>query len=101
MGDLRVPHFFGLHALQVLILVGGVGVRASRLGSRRAAALVWSAGAIYLGLVAVPTWQALRGQSVVSPDAQTFVAFGVLPVASASLALLVLRAPRAPRPSAA
>ena len=101
-GDLRVPHFFGLHALQVLTLVGWViGLRASRLGGRRAAALVWSAAAIYLGLVGVLTWQALRGQSVVSPDAQTLVAFGLLLVASANLTLLVLRAPNAPRPSAA
>jgi hypothetical protein len=32
--------------------------------------LVWTAGLAYLGLVGVLTWQALRGQPVISPDAR-------------------------------
>jgi hypothetical protein len=77
-GDLRVAHFFGLHALQVLPIVGWLVSRRPGLGARRSLALVWSAGVIYLGLVGVLTWQALRGQSVVAPDAASLAAFGIL-----------------------
>ena len=48
-GDLRVGHFVGLHALQVLPLVGAVLGR-RRLGERQRAGLVHVAAAGYLGL---------------------------------------------------
>ncbi len=77
-GDLRVPHFFGLHALQVLPLIGGLLAldwTRRRLSERQRLALVWTAGLGYLGLVLLLTWQALRGQSIVAPDALTLAAF--------------------------
>lgn len=84
-GDLRVPHFVGLHALQVLPLIGfGVVRLAPRwLGSVHRVGFVWTAGTAYAGLVLLLTWQALRGQSVVAPDAVTLAALLVLVAAAA------------------
>lgn len=86
-GDLRVPHFFGLHALQALPLLGFVlasfGPGWLRTGHR--VALVWAAGLTYLGLVVLLTWQALRGQPVVAPDALTLGALAAL-IAATGLA---------------
>ncbi|WP_244870961.1 hypothetical protein [Catellatospora sp. IY07-71] len=85
-GDLRVPHFVGLHGIQLLLLVAGVlSVLAARRGwlrdERVRARLVGVAGLGYTGLFAVLTWQARRGQSVIHPDWQTSLAFAVLTVA--------------------
>jgi hypothetical protein len=78
-GDLRLPHFVGLHGLQALPLFGWLLlVRAPRLGARPRLQLVWTAGLAYLGLLAILTWQALRGQSLVAPDAATLAALAVL-----------------------
>ena len=78
-GDLRVPHFFGLHAMQVLPLLGGLLAWAQRrLADGQRVALVWTAGLGYLGLVGLLTWQALRGQSIVAPDGLTLAAFATL-----------------------
>ncbi|GAA4541112.1 hypothetical protein [Amycolatopsis samaneae] len=94
-GDLRIPHFVGMHALQLLPLLAlGLLALAKRFpvladGTVRARlVLVGSAG--YAGLVALVTWQAERGQSIVRPDALTLVAFGalVLAVALGTLASL-------------
>lgn len=56
-GDLRVPHFFGLHALQALPLLGllltSFGPGWLRVGHR--VGLAWTAGLSYLGLVLVLT----------------------------------------------
>ena len=96
-GDLRVPHFFGLHAMQVLPLLGGLLGLAwarRRLSERQRLALVWTAGLAYLGLVALLTWQALRGQSIVAPDALTLAAFAVLAGSAALAVSLTLLASR-------
>lgn len=71
-GDLRAPHFFGLHGLQVLLVIGYlVSRRLKHWPSRNQVALVWVVGFSYLGLVALLTWQALRGQPLVAPDSTT------------------------------
>ena len=81
-GDLRVAHFVGLHALQVLPLLGWLLTRrkglVALLSTSDRLALVWSAGVTYLGLILMLTWQALRGQSVVHPDTKTVAAAGSL-----------------------
>lgn len=91
-GDLRAPHFFGLHALQVLPLVGFLIARFGpgwlRTGHRLA--LVWTAGLAYLGFVLLLTWQALRGQSVASPDDLTLGALAALAAATGVAAAGVL-----------
>lgn len=91
-GDLRIPHFVGLHALQVLPLAGFAINRlfAEKLSQRRRAALVWTLGLGYLGFVVLLTWQALRGQSIVAPDALTLAAFGGLFVAVAAIGALIV-----------
>ena len=75
-GDVRVPHFVGLHALQLLPVIAWLLLRVPvpRLDMDDRARLMGVAGIGYLGLVAILTWQALRGQSFVAPDALTLVA---------------------------
>lgn len=91
-GDLRVSHFVGLHALQLLPLIGYAVTRLGRgrLASGHQVALVWTVALAYLGLVVVLTSQALRGQSVVAPDAVTLAAAGVLALAAGAAVTAVL-----------
>jgi hypothetical protein len=75
-GDLRVGHFVGMHALQALPLLAlGLTLAAGRVrrlrDERTRARLMAVAAGGYAGLVALVTWQALRGQSIVHPDAIT------------------------------
>ena len=91
-GDLRAPHFFGLHGLQLLPLLGialvRFGPRWLRPGDRLA--LVVTAGLGYLGFVALTTWQALRGQPLLAPDQLTLVALTALVAAVAAATLTVV-----------
>jgi hypothetical protein len=105
-GDLRIPHFIGIHGLQALPLVAfGLLLLARRfpvlesdLVRRR---LVRTAGAGYAGLLALLTWQALRGQSIVHPDFWTLTAVTGLIAAVAVAGTLSLRSlPREPVGSA-
>ncbi len=91
-GDLRAPHFVGLHALQVMPVVGWLLARRrfDWLSTGGRLALVWTAGLTYLGLVLILTWQALRGQSIVAPDATTLTALGVLVAGAATAVVGVL-----------
>jgi len=80
-GDLRIPHFVGMHALQLLplfaMLLAALSTRfpvlSDPLVRRR---LIRVGGLGYLGLIAILTWQALRGQSIVDPDVWTLLAVG-------------------------
>ncbi|AGK76109.1 Putative membrane protein [Streptomyces microflavus DSM 40593] len=81
-GDLRAPHFVGMHALQLIpLFLIALVLLAPRLARLRDAGvrlrLVRVATAGYAGLVALTTWQALRGQSLIHPDAATLMAAGV------------------------
>ena len=91
-GDLRVPHFFGLHGLQALplfgLLIAGFGPGWLRMGHRTA--LVWTAGLSYLGLVMLLTWQALRGQPLISPDSLTLGALFGLAILAGAVSLAVV-----------
>ena len=69
-GDVRVAHFIGLHAIQALALVA-LAVR--RWGAPEGARVraILAAAASYASLFLLLLWQALRGQSLVAPDAAT------------------------------
>ena len=79
-GDLRVPHFFGLHGLQVLPILGALLARFAPawLGMRARVTIIWTVAAGYLAFVGLTTWQALRGQPLVRPDAWTLTALGTI-----------------------
>ena len=97
-GDIRVAHFLGLHALQILPLAAAA-VRQARAGRRfGACAWCWAIAASYVSLFGLLLWQALRGQSVTAPDATTMTALAAVGGADgggswiAALALANLRA---------
>ncbi|WP_067502272.1 hypothetical protein [Actinoplanes sp. TFC3] len=97
-GDLRVGHFIGLHALQALPLLALLLLRfAARLGERTQVRLLLVAGAAYAAVTVLLTWQALRGQSVVAPDALTLTAFAAVLTATAGAGAAVLASGRRDR----
>lgn len=89
-GDLRVPHFVGLHAIQVLAVIAvvvGVAAKPERTRVR----LVLISAASYATLFALLLWQALRGQSVMAPDATalaSLIAWAVTTVVALGVASL-------------
>ena len=89
-GDLRVPHFIGLHALQVLPVIALLLWR-RRIEDRRRARLIVAAGSSYAVLFLILIWQALRGQALVSPDALTLSVFGVWAALTAGMAVWPFR----------
>ena len=89
-GDLRVPHFIGLHALQVLPVIALLLWR-RRIEDRRRARLIVVAGGSYAALFLILIWQALRGQALVSPDALTLSVFVVWAALTAGMAVWPFR----------
>ncbi len=97
-GDLRIPHFIGMHALQALPLLALVLESSARRGIvplrdalvRRG--LVLTGAAAYLAVVGLVTMQALRGQSIVAPDALTLWLAAAIAAASLPAALAVVAA---------
>ena len=90
-GDLRVPHFIGLHALQVLPVIALLLWRRG-IEDRRRARLIVVAGSSYAVLFLILIWQALRGQALVSPDALTLSVFVVWAALTAGMAVWPFRA---------
>lgn len=88
-GDLRIPHFFGMHALQLLplLLMGllALAPRFTRLADERVRLrLVLVAAAAYAAVFALVTWQALRGQPLIHPDGTTLTATALIVAATAA-----------------
>ncbi|KAB1937003.1 hypothetical protein F8271_20320 [Micromonospora sp. ALFpr18c] len=97
-GDLRIGHFVGLHALQALPILAILLTRfATRLDERTRVRLLVVAGGAYGVLTVVLTWQALRGQPLLRPDALTLAVVAALVVATATATGLVLARPRRPQ----
>ena len=94
-GDLRVPHFIGLHAMQALPLFALI-LRRRRFGTRTATRLVISGGISYALLFVVLLWQALRGQPLIAPDTFTLVALGLWVVVTITTAWVAATGRRGP-----
>ncbi|MEW2329746.1 hypothetical protein AB0880_18270 [Micromonospora chersina] len=91
-GDLRIGHFVGLHALQALPLLAMLLNRflGDRLDERTRARLLLVAGAAYGAATLLLTWQALRGQPLLRPDALTMAVAVALVAATATATGAVL-----------
>ncbi|WP_165759685.1 hypothetical protein [Rathayibacter oskolensis] len=94
-GDLRAPHFVGMHALQAIPL----GLLALELLSGRVAVLrsvrvrfrlVLVGSSAFAALLGILTWQALAGESVIAPSGPILLAAAVAVVAAAGAAAAVL-----------
>lgn len=94
-GDLRIPHFVGMHALQLLplfaIALGALGrhwraVADDRVRTR----LVVVAAVAYAATVALVTFQALAGESIVRPTGVFLVGGWVIAIGFVSVAVLVV-----------
>jgi len=70
-GDLRIPHFFGLHALQVLPLVALIARR--RRSDDAAVRIVHVATASYVGLFGTLLFEAVSGEPLLAPGPTTQV----------------------------
>ena len=105
-GDLRIPHFVGMHGLQALpifaivleLLARRIPVLADGVLRLR---LVAIAAVTYLAVVGLTAWQALIGQSIVQPGGPVLAAAVVVGVVAVGAAGLALRAALRGRPAAA
>ncbi|MFH9724860.1 hypothetical protein ACH4M4_18130 [Streptomyces sp. NPDC017254] len=104
-GDLRIPHFFGMHALQLLplllLVLTALAPRFTRLADERVRLrLTLTASAAYAATFVLLTWQALRGQALLAPDGATLAGAGAIVLLGAAAAALSLRgASPSPSPS--
>jgi hypothetical protein len=76
-GDLRVPHFLGLHGIQLVPLASFLIARRRSFTLRQRVRLTILVAASYFGLVCILLWQALRGQSIAEPNGTTLAAFAM------------------------
>lgn len=100
-GDLRIPHFFGMHALQLLpllvVVLAVLAPRFARLADDRVRLrLVLLASGVYAAVFVLLLWQALRGQPLIHPDGATLGAAGLILVAAALGTYGALRGARTP-----
>ena len=87
-GDLRIGHFIGLHAMQIIPLIGYViATRLTALSAWRRTGLVWTAAFGYAGIMGLTTWQALRGQPLLQPDGLTIGVAAALLIALIAAAI--------------
>ena len=87
-GDLRVPHFLGLHALQAFPLIL-LGVRRRRWSEAPRVRLVLAAAGSYFSLFTILLWQALRGQSLINPDPTMTAVLAMWATATVAAVLMV------------
>ncbi|MFB7370908.1 hypothetical protein ACFC0D_13820 [Streptomyces sp. NPDC056222] len=97
-GDLRIAHFFGMHALQVipllLLALVALAPRFARLRDERVRLrLTLVVSGTYAAVLALVTWQALRGQALLDPDGTTLAAAGALALVGAVATWAALRTP--------
>jgi hypothetical protein len=75
-GDLRVPHFIGLHALQALSLIA-IGLRRWRRPEADRVKVMLTAAVSYAVLFVLLIGEALRGQSIVAPDTTALTSLAI------------------------
>jgi hypothetical protein len=100
-GDLRIAHFIGMHALQGLPLFAAALAVGHRVDEVTRVRLVQIAAAAWTGLVVLLTWQALRAQPLLAPDALTLAALGALVAVTVAATVGTLAAARSSVPTAA
>ncbi|WP_052129096.1 hypothetical protein [Clavibacter michiganensis] len=105
-GDLRIPHFVGMHALQVLpiaaLLLGLAARRIPALAPDRVRVRLTAVAAVaYLAVVALVTAQALAGQPITGPSPAVLAAgAGIVGAALLAAGIVVARGGPAPSSSA-
>ena len=91
-GDLRPAHFVGLHALQIIPLLGLFIIRRRKLTQKQQTALVFTGASSYLAVVILLTWQALRAQPIIRPDLLTIGVFAsIVAVTVVLVAVITVR----------
>ena len=99
-GDLRVPHFLGLHALQAFALILLALPRGWR--ETRRVRMLFVGVASYIALFAIVLWQALNGEPLVTPSATTLSMLAAWAFATVATGLFLAKRPEAaPAPHAA
>ncbi len=101
-GDLRVPHFLGMHALQALpLFVLLLELLAWKLptlqDARRRLRLVLLASVTFASTLVLLTTQALNGQSIVAPTGNILTAGIVLAVAAVGATIVIMQTSSVPR----
>ena len=87
-GDLRVGHFFGLHSIQVAVVLLAITLVMPVMFR---VPLLIVGNVTWLGFVGLVTWQSLRAEPFSAPSDLTLTVFGaLLAVAALSFVLLVL-----------
>jgi hypothetical protein len=91
-GDLRVPHFFGLHGVQIIPFIGWLLISRRRIQDpRRQTRFAFALAASYLAWIGILAWQALRGQSIIDWDGATLTAVAIWFAAVAAAMFFTLR----------
>jgi len=73
-GDLRIAHFVGIHALQIMPIVGvSIITMLPKLRSSRQKTLVWIFALYYLTAIVLLTLQALSAESFFAPGRHTII----------------------------
>lgn len=94
-GDLRIGHFLGLHALQIMPIIGfAILWLTKKRSENQQTYLIHIASVGYLGTIALITWQAFRGEPLIYPSSLTLIAAGALALILALTAGLVLTVSR-------
>ena len=89
-GDLRIPHFLGLHGVQIVPLIYAFFIR-RRYARGTQSKLVFTAAASYAAFALLLGWQALRGQSIAAPGTLSLEALALWVALSVAALMLAAR----------